>query len=108
MLKKTNLLGLLSLAVLGLVSFPAQAEPATSSTTTNQEVYIDGQNNKVQQRSHQVNIQVDTPDIYVNPPGGGSGENSAQQTSGNGHGNSAWSNRNANPGKTEHRPSLEQ
>ncbi len=98
MLKKTNLLGLLSMAaVLGLVSFPAQAKPLTSSNTT-QDSYINGNNNRVQQRSHQVIIQVDTPDINVNPAGG-SASNSSRETLGHGRGNSARSNRYTNPGR---------
>ncbi|MDJ0703338.1 MAG: hypothetical protein QNJ46_08665 [Leptolyngbyaceae cyanobacterium MO_188.B28] len=55
MLKQTYTLGLLSLAALGLVSLPAQADTAVVQQST-QDLYIYGEGNSGTQVSEQINI----------------------------------------------------
>ena len=55
MLKKTCTLGLLSIAALGLIPLPAQADTAVVQQST-QDLYIEGEDNSGTQMSEQINI----------------------------------------------------
>ena len=55
MLKKTYTLGLLSIAALGMIALPAQADTAVVQQST-QDLYIDGEDNRGAQVSDQINM----------------------------------------------------
>ncbi|MCG8362153.1 MAG: hypothetical protein MJA27_02325 [Pseudanabaenales cyanobacterium] len=55
MLKRTYTLGLLSIAALGMISLPAQADTAVVQQST-QDLYIYGEGNSGAQVSEQINI----------------------------------------------------
>ena len=55
MLKKTYTLGLLSIAALGVISLPVQADTAVVQQST-QDLYISGEDNTATQVSEQINM----------------------------------------------------